>query len=67
MLDGSNGWPRCPDDTVGFTLPAVSIGVNPSQPAQNVQDEALGVLCGRAALCPSTQCIQQLLVEVFEL
>lgn len=40
-----------------LVLPAGPIGENPGQPAQNVQDEALGMLCGRAALCPPTQCV----------
>jgi len=50
-----------------FVPPAGSVGENSSQPAQGVQDEALSVLAGRAHVCPPTQSVQQLLVEVWEL
>jgi hypothetical protein len=47
--------------------PAGSVGVHSSQPAEAVQDEALGVLCARALVRPLTQPIQQLLMEIWKL
>ena len=47
--------------------PAGPVGVDPRQPAQDVQDEALSVLRAGPLLGPLTQGTQQLLVEVQEL
>lgn len=53
--------------SVILVLPARSVREHPSQPAQDVEDEALSVLIGWADFCASTQRVQQLLVEVWEL
>ena len=47
--------------------PAGAVGVDPRQPAQDVQDEALSVLRAGPLLGPLTEGAQQLLVEVQEL
>lgn len=57
------------DDVVffGSFLPAGSVSKHPSQPAQDVQGEALSMLRSVAALCPPAQRIQELLMKVWEL
>lgn len=47
--------------------PAGSVGVHSSQPAEAVQDKALGVLCTRALVFQLTQPVQQLLMEIWKL
>lgn len=47
--------------------PPGAVGENPRQPAQDVQDEALGVFRGGVPLRLPTQSVQQLLVEVQKL
>lgn len=48
-------------------VPAGAVGVDPSQPTENVQNEALRVLRGRDLLTTLTQCPQQLLMQLREL
>lgn len=50
--------------TACCTVPPGHIGVDASQPAQNVQDEALGVFSGRTALRFLTESVQQFLVKL---
>lgn len=67
QLHTARMWRTVHEGTRCCTVPPGHVGVDPSQPAQDVQDEALGVFSGRSALRLLTESVQQFLVELQEM
>lgn len=67
QLHTARMWRTAQVRTTCCTVPPGHVGVDTSQPTQDVQDEALGVLSGGAALRFLTESVQQFLVKLQEM